>query len=203
MFLHHGSFVAAAAALAQLPDWPGSSSWLQAAEAATPDLVHDTYNGLVAFVVPGPDAYSVAQGVHTPEPGGLDANIIDVFIATLDGIMPFVPAFSATVAAILNGVAQQVNPSAAGSFLSPFSRLLFAEKAAVFAVMDSLDPIKPISGPLPGFVALLAYSEAGVFDAATETLLSWPVGWTLSHYEGVADGRDEFIGYFENRRWVD
>ena len=36
---------------------------------AAPDLVVDTFNGLVAFVVPGPDAYSVAQGESTTEPG--------------------------------------------------------------------------------------------------------------------------------------
>ena len=33
----------------------------------------DTMNGLVAFVVPGPDAYSVAQGAADLTPGGVAA----------------------------------------------------------------------------------------------------------------------------------
>ena len=30
-----------------------------------------------------------------------------------------------------------------------------------------------------------------------------PLGWTLASYPGVADGRDDFRGYFENRRRAD
>lgn len=54
-------------------------------------LARDTYDGLVAFVVPGPDPYSVAQGVTSPRPGGIAAdgtsflmNAIDVFVAFPD-----------------------------------------------------------------------------------------------------------------------
>jgi hypothetical protein len=176
--------------------------WLSLAYAAEPDLVHDTVNGLIAFIVPGPDDYSVAQGVSTPEPGGIDAGIIEVLIEGADKSQPSPPPASAVIATILNDVAQQVNPSPSGPFLSPFANLSFAEKVTVFAVMESYDPLKQLAGVLPFFVAFLAYSEAGVFDPVTRTPTGQPVGWTLSGYEGVADGRDEFIGYFENRKKV-
>jgi hypothetical protein len=76
----------------------------------------------------------------------------------------------------------------------------------VLAVLEgdpSFAPLRSLVGVLPALVAFLAYSEAGVFDHATRTLHGRPVGWTLSGYEGVADGRDDFRGYFENRRRAD
>ena len=65
------------------------------------DVVRDTLNGLLAFVVPGPDAYSVAQGSSDDDPGGVEAGVMDVLIRTLDLSAPFLPHFSATVAGIL------------------------------------------------------------------------------------------------------
>ena len=191
------------AALGRLPAVLVEQGWPAVAPAAAADLLHDTFNGLVAFVVPGPDVYSVAQGVSTLEPGGIDANVTDALVNTLDGLLPFTPQFSGTVAGILNGVAEQVNAAAGGTFPSPFACLRFAEKVAVFQVMESLDTVKPIAGFLPAVVAFLAYSEAGLFDPATRTLRATPVGWTTSGYAGVADGRDDFKGYVQNRRQVD
>ncbi len=174
--------------------------WLEAAPQAPNDLIHDTFNGLLAFVVPGSDAYSVAQGVSTADRGGVDAGAADALIATIDESTPFVPSFSTQVAAILNGLAQSVNPAAGGPFPSPFARLSFAEKAAVFQIMDATDPLKLLGGILPPFMAFFCYSEAGVYDPATRSLTGSPLGWQLSNYQGVADGRDEFLGYFEHRR---
>ncbi len=201
-FLGDMGLLAAATALVQTPGFLGSRGWIATARAATTDLVHDTLNALLAFVVPGSDDYSVAQGASTVEPGGVDAGVTDVFSETLDRSAPFLPRFSATVATILNDLAQLVNPSALGAFVSPFARLSFGEKVAVFQIMDGMDPLKPLAGVLPVFAAALAYSEAGVFDSRTRSLTGQPVGWTISGYEGVADGRDEFKGYFENRRTV-
>jgi hypothetical protein len=195
--------LAAALALVPASGILSERGWLNLAYAAEPDLVHDTVNGLIAFIVPGPDTYSVAQGVSTPEPGGIDAGIIEVLIEGADKSQPSPPPASAVIATILNDVAQQVNPSPSGPFLSPFANLSFAEKVTVFAIMESYDPLKQLAGTLLFFVAFLAYSEAGVFDPGTETLTGQPVGWTLSGYEGMADGWDEFIGYFENRKKVD
>jgi hypothetical protein len=191
-------------ALLQVPEVLGGRGWIQAAYAAEPDLVHDTFNGLLAFVVPGSDPYSEHQGVSTAEPGGADAGITDVLIASMDQAAPFRPDFSAALAGILNGVAQAVNPSASGPFSAPFANLSFPEKVAVFAYLEGGDPaLRPLAGALPQFVGFLVYSEAGVFDPDERTLSGTPLGWTLSNYEGVADGRDEFKGYYQNRRKVD
>ena len=43
---------------------------------------------------------------------------------------------------------------------------------------------------------LASVPEAGTFDPAIRKLTGKPLGWTLCHYQGVADGRDELLGYF-------
>ena len=199
-FLQSGLFAAAAVLLRSSSSF---ETFIKAAQAATTDLVHDSLNGLLAFVVPGPDVYSVGQGISTAEPGGVDAQVTDVLIESLDLSAPYLPSFSATVAAILNNLAQAVNPAAGGAFLSPFARLSFPEKAAVFQIMDGDAGLSPLAGILLAAVAYLSYSEAGVFDPNTRSLTGQPVGWTISDYSGVADGRDEFKGYFQNRRSVE
>lgn len=198
-FVGNVALVAAASAILQARNSPGSRGWLEAAQAAGTDLVHDTFNGLLAFIVPGPDGYSVSQGVTTSEPGGVGAGVIDVLITTLDGSTPFLPQFSATVAAVLNGLAQVVKPFSPGTFISPFAALSFAEKAAVFQIMDATDSLKPLAGVLPALVAAFCYSEGSAFDPASRSLTEQPIGWQISNYQGVADGRDEFLGYFQNR----
>jgi hypothetical protein len=60
--------------------------------------------------------------------------------------------------------------------------------------------LKSLGGVLPLLVAAVCYSDAGTFDPATRSLTGTPVGWTISNYSGVSDGRDEFQGYFENKR---
>jgi hypothetical protein len=194
-FLGQMALASAAAAVSQAPEFLRDGRWFASVSAQTGDLLHDTYNGLMAFVVPGHDAYSTHQGVATTEPGGVDAGAIDALIATIDLSTPFVPQFSATVAALLNGVAQLVNPAAIGPFLSPFAQLSYAEKAIVFQFMDGHPDYKVLAGVLPALVAFFAYAEAGVFDPATRSLTGTPLGWTLSNYQGVSDGRDEFRGY--------
>jgi hypothetical protein len=184
------------AAMACVASAPVFGKWIAAAQATTMDLLHDTFNGLLAFVVPGADAYSVAQGISTAGPGGLDVGGLDALIATLDETTPFVPQFSATVAAVLNELALAVDRSASGPFVSPFSRLSFGEKVVVFEVMDATDSLKPLAGVLLPFVAFFCYSEAGAFDPVTRSLAGHPLAWQLSNYGGVADGRDEFLGYF-------
>src|SRR5262245_24796857 len=87
-----------------------------AAATAEEDLLRDTLNGFVAFVTPGPDEYSVAQGVSTSEPGGLDAHATDFLIAALNLSAPFVASFASQVAGILNDIASRINPGASGPF---------------------------------------------------------------------------------------
>jgi hypothetical protein len=199
--------VLATGALVSFADVLGRAGLTDEAAAATPDLVTDTFNGLVAFVVPGPDAYSVAQGESTLEPGGIDAYATPALIQGLNFASPVPPDLAGTVATLLNTAAQIVDPaSATGTFASPFANLSFAEKAAALALLENAEPfaqLRSLFGVLPSLVAFLAYSEVGVFDPATRTIVARPLGWELSSYDGVADGRDAFIGYFENRRKVD
>jgi hypothetical protein len=234
-------------------------------------LATDTINGLIAFAVPGPDPYSVVQGVSDTAPGGIDAggtafmlNALDGFYpvpqeplrllvqslttglpANLPGLpgLPVVPGLaeeldlalaalladkgtvplSLVAALLLNFVATLINPTVlTGSFLSPFSRLTFAEKTQVFAFLEGeastvaamidtnlTEPARSsisglllfLSGALVEFAAFGSYSEFGVFDPTTRTLSGTPVGWTLSQYLALApsnrpvEGWDEFKGY--------
>src|SRR5262249_27515427 len=114
--------------------------------------------------------------------------------------------FADLIAFVLNNVALAVNPAPAGPFGSSFANLSLAEKVTVFGAMESGAAgaeLVPLAGLLPVFVAFTVYSEAGVFDPARRVLVARPVGWTLSSYEGSADGRDAFQGYFQNRRQAD
>ncbi len=201
-FLRSSCLVAAASSLLQ--GGPFITALTTNAQAAGPDLVHQALSGLLAFIVPGPDSYSVAQGVGTVEPGGVDAGVTEVLIRTLDLTVPFVPRFSATVVSILESLADVVHPisssTPAGRFASAFANLSFGEKAAVFQIMDSTESLASLGGVLPAFVAYLCYSDAGAFDLTTHQLTGQPVGWTISNYSGAADGRDEFRGYLGNRR---
>jgi len=197
-FLGHALLASASSALIQASGFLGAKGWLSDARAAAGDATVDTFNGLLAFVVPGSDAYSIAQGVSTPEIGGVSVGATNVLIATMDETTPFVPSFSAQVTAILNGLALAVNPSASGPFLAPFANLSFAAKVGVFQIMDGTVALQPLAAVLPPFVAFFAYSEAGAFDPVRRTLTGPPLGWTLSQYQGVSDGRAEFLGYFRN-----
>ena len=170
------------------------------------DLVRDTFNGLSAFVVPGADPWSAAQGMSASEPGAVSTHVTEIMIAVLDRTVPSPsqgPPSSAMIASLLNQVAQKVNPSAGGSFPSFFSRLSFSEKAAVFQFIEgdpAMLPFRRIGGILAFFVAFIFYSEASAFDFATHRLTGQPAGWVASNYDGVSDGRREFKGYYQDRR---
>ena len=148
--------------------------------AAADDVMRDTFNGLLAFVVPGNDGYSVQQGVTVVSLGGVDAGAAESLIATLDSAAPNVPQFSAVVATLLNGLARVVYPSAAGPFAAPFACLTFAQKTAVFEIMDGHEAYQVLAGVLPGFVASFVHAEAGAFDPAVRLLKGTPLGWQLS-----------------------
>jgi hypothetical protein len=52
--------------------------------AALGDLTRDTFNGWTVFVAPGPDAYSVAQGVADRQPGAIEAQAPDYVMLGID-----------------------------------------------------------------------------------------------------------------------
>jgi hypothetical protein len=192
--------------LAGLPDALCIRGWLEAAEAAGPSVVEETMNGLVAFVVPGRDRYSIAQGAKSAQPGGIEAGATPALIATLDRFLPSNPPLSSTTATILNQFALTVRASSRrGKFSSAFANLSVAEKAKVFQALEALTSpdagsIRFLFGNLPDLAAFLAYSEAGVFDRRRRRLRRRPLGWSLTRYGGTADGHAEFRGYLGGRR---
>jgi hypothetical protein len=204
--LERGTLLAGAALLAPIPDALRFRGWLEDAYAAGPTVVEQTMSGLVAFVVPGSDRYSVAQGQRSATPGGIEAGATQQMTETLDRFLPSNPPLSAAAATILNQVATTVRPAAAhGKFASAFANLSFADKAKVFQTIEGFGgteagSIRFLFGNLPDLVAFLAYSEAGFFDRRRGRLRRRPLGWTLTRYTGTSDGRAEFKGYLGDRK---
>lgn len=192
----------------QVDPVPAGGAQANGPTAAT-NPVSDTFNGLAAFVVPGSDVYSSAQGATAQEPGAVSVHVTEMMIGVLDRAIPSPPqgpASSAAIAGLLNQVAQRINPSATGSFQSSFARLSFSDKVRVFQFIEgdpSMAPFKRVGGILAFFVAFLFYSEASTFDFATRTLKGRPAGWIASKYGGVSDGSGEFRGYYQNRTKVE
>jgi hypothetical protein len=231
-FLQRAGVLGAATALWQVPGLLRLRGWDVPAYAQEANLVRDTLNGLVAFIWPGDDEYSVAQGEATDHPGAIAADTTTILIQSLDEFLPApdgpgplandetVP-LSGAIANLLNVVAATVNPAAAGgAFPSHFARLSLAEKAQVFATLetdngvpdsDLPEPLTAttgnfrfVAGILPGFVAFLALGEWSTYDAETRTLTGRPPGWEHSGYQGnrtrPVEGWDEFLGYYQGRR---
>jgi len=73
---------AAAGALLAARHRLDARGWLEGADAASADVLHETYNALLAFVVPGRDEYSIQQGLTTREPGGVEAGATNALIAS-------------------------------------------------------------------------------------------------------------------------
>jgi len=51
------------------------------------EMTRDTFNGLAVFIAPGPDPYSVAQGVPYPAPGGIEARTPEFLITMFDELV--------------------------------------------------------------------------------------------------------------------
>src|SRR5690242_21753081 len=123
-------------ALAALAPLPGVAERLgllpSAASAATfLDIGDATLRGLAAYVVPGDDIYSRAQGQATNRPGGVAAGTAEGLRAALDVNGP---GLADAAVAILNNEAGKVRPGGGtGVFASPFAALSFSQKDSVFA----------------------------------------------------------------------
>ena len=182
----------AAASLGPLPAAAARAGLVGADAAAEPqELVLETLTGVVAYVVPGDDRHSTAQGVARRRPGGVGARGGERLRATLDGVGA---GTAGAAAAVLDGFARAVDPSAdlrAGSlgFAAPFAALRFAAKAEVFLQLSRSpeDAIRRLGAILPALAAFVSYAD----DA---------VGAQLTGYEGTADGRDALRGYYGGRR---
>jgi TAT (twin-arginine translocation) pathway signal sequence len=171
-------------------------------------VVEQALSGLVAFVVPGSDGYSQQQGLTHPTPGGVEANAVLPLTYGLNGAGLAPPPFdtlSELAAGVLEQVTGFVNPAPQGPYLSAFANLSFAEKGAVFSIMESgaAGPAVPaLASSLLLYAALMSYSEAGVLNPMTGTLVAPPVGWAICDYQGISDGRVDYQGYYRERRSV-
>ena len=204
-FLRHAGLTAAAMALLQAPQVLSGRGWIQPVYAAKPDLVHDTFNGLLAFVVPGSDTYSKHQGVSTAEPGGVDAGITDVLIASMDQAVPFRPNFSVQLAGILNGVARR-STLGKRDVLRSIRQIVVPEKGEGLRVSRRRRlrncALRPLAGVLPQFVAFLVYSEAGVFDPVTAHADRHPARLDALELRGGRGRPRRVQGYYQDRRKV-
>lgn len=95
-----GAVLGAGGTVATLPAWaknksqsPGGDLLLKPLvgllRPALDALAHDTLNGLVVFALPGPDAWSKAQGTPRSEPGAVQARGAGFMIEALDHFVPF------------------------------------------------------------------------------------------------------------------
>lgn len=202
LFLTRSALALAAAAVA-----PTLLMRAGKAEAAvlSPEAVRDALNGVLAFVVPGGDAYSVQQGLTHATPGGVESYaVLPLEYGLNQGAAP--PPFeslSELIAYTLNTLTGYVNPAVTGPFASAFANLSFAEKAAVFQIMESGAAgaeLVPLANSLLLYAGLMTYSEAPVLNPVTGELMGTPVGWTISSYDGIADGHADYQGYYRGRR---
>lgn len=191
----------AAAGVAALPEV--GKSLISSAIAASAPATREALNGIAVFFVPGPDPFSLQQGESTPEPGAIETGAGEGLFQGLNFANPFAPDLADTVAGIFDSTALALNPGVSGPFQSPFANLSFAQKATVFAVLEGNPAVAGLVGVLPLVVSFLSFAETAVFDPVTRTIRDRPIGWDLCNYSGVSDGRDEFRGYFRNRRKAD
>jgi len=153
-------------------------------------LVWDTLNGLTSFIVPGPDVYSVAQGISSSKPGGVDTGITEILMAICLAQPSSSPESLAAeaVTGLLNRVARRINPMTCGQFASPFACLSFAEKVAVFALIQqhpSMTLFHELSA-LRFFVqTTLACSEIAGPISEPVNPAEWRQGWIVGRHSGV------------------
>jgi hypothetical protein len=171
------------AALAELP----AVLKARGLRGASDQVTNDTFAALAAFVLPGDDAYSLAQEQTFPGPGAVAAGTGTTLVESLDAYQE--PAgrralrASAGLAALLNHLASVVAPRAKrGDFASPFARLSHAEKAAVFRCFESdralaATEVRFVGRILPGLTAFVAFSaEEGVYDREQRAFAGRAVG---------------------------
>jgi hypothetical protein len=181
---------------------------------AVAPITRHTIEGLLAFIVPGNDAYSRRQGVTTGRPGGVGSGAAPFLERTYDEALPLplvgngldisLPG-SILVTTLLDSQALAVNPLAAvGPFLSPFANLAYDHKVEVMRRLEEETPlfdgtiVRFLVNTVPTLAGFEVYSEAPVLDRTVQPrrITRRPVGWDLSSYPGVSDGWDELLGYY-------
>lgn len=117
------------------------------------ELARDTLNGLTAFVFPGPDEYSAAQGTPREEPGAMEARTTDFMIAALDNFVPFPDRIAQPMAAaVATGTADSGIPLP-GIEQLPLQAATLDE--ALSALLEN-DATIPLSLAIAGMLNLVA-----------------------------------------------
>jgi hypothetical protein len=108
-FLTRVGVLGAAASLLGPSGWrlPGARAQVSDAAVVLHELIRDTFNGLAAFVVPGSDDYSVAQGVSADGPGAVDAKAADFLMQAADFFVPFPDQYMAPIVQALRQGSQE------------------------------------------------------------------------------------------------
>jgi hypothetical protein len=181
-FLVRTGVIGAAVALLDIP----SLLPARAAGAPTPTasdlapvfdaLATDTINGLVAFVVPGPDSYSAAQGMADTAPGGIAADGTAFMLSSLDNFYPV-----------------------------PQQPLLLLVQALTTGINDNL-PELPVPSLLPGLAEQLDQALSVLLAGETTVPLSLLVALLLNFVAtlvepGSAGG--QFLSPFSNLSFAD
>lgn len=108
------------------------------------ELARDTFNGIVTFVVPGADPYSVAQGVHHPGEGALDARATDFLIRAADFFVPLPDGAARAVIAGLRTSAGDTGFPIPPELLGPALDLALAVDDEILALLANDEAI-PLS----------------------------------------------------------
>lgn len=174
-FLAATGVLTTAAAASQLPGfagrWPASAQSADdvlgplLGDAVGPllrTLAHDTIAGLVAFVVPGPDAYSQAQGVTEDTGGGVASKGPEFLLEALDQFLPLPDSYlQAFAAAMITGSASAPLPIPP-ELGAGLNELTSTVDQALLALTEN-DQHVPVSlafALLINFTATLAHPEA-------------------------------------------
>src|SRR5688572_24432098 len=118
-------------ALAELPALLQARGLDDQARRLPASHAKDTLSALVAYVLPGDDAYSLAQGVSHPAAGGVEAGTVPLLTEALDR---FAPNAAAGISVLLNDYARGVDPDAGRRRFprTAFACLAHAHKSEVF-----------------------------------------------------------------------
>jgi hypothetical protein len=87
-------------------------------------LTRDTFNGCAVFVAPGPDPYSVAQGMPDPQPGAMEARAADFVMLGIDFSMRSPALLARPITAALGPALGDVRLALAPSRVVPLDQAL-------------------------------------------------------------------------------
>lgn len=155
-FLTATGLVTTAAAASQLPGFTGR--WPARAQSADDllgplldsgvpllqALAHDTIAGVIAFVVPGDDPYSRAQGVVADDLGGVQAKGPEFLMDALDQFFPFPDSYLQALAASMITGSSDLPVPLLGELTGSLNELTSEVDQALLALFEN-DQTVPLS----------------------------------------------------------